>query len=102
MKITVTWFPGSHPSFNLGLHTTSDSEEFLSVKGCKIVEGKDGPFVSYPYTKKPDGNYWRHAYGSKAFNEVVLKEALKDRPATQKAPPKSTGSINDMGDDVPF
>jgi DNA-binding cell septation regulator SpoVG len=99
MKITVTWFPGSHPSFNLGLHTTADSEEFLSVKGCKIVEGKEGPFVSYPYTKKPDGNYWRHAWGSKAFNEAVLKEALKERPAVQKAYPKSESSD---GDSIPF
>lgn len=103
MKITATWFPGTHPSFNLGLHTSADSEEFLSIKGCKIFE-KDGvPFVSYPATKKIDGNYWRHAYGSKAFNEAVLKVALANRPAPVQEPPKSQSpGFNDMENDIPF
>lgn len=104
MKITITWFQqGKYPSFNIGLHSTPDSEEFLSIKGCKIFDGKDGPFVTYPSTKKTDGNYWRHAYGSKAFNETILKMALKDRPV---APPPPTsgnvGSFDDMSDDIPF
>jgi DNA-binding cell septation regulator SpoVG len=101
MKITATWFPGKYPSFNLGLHTTEDSEEFLSIKGCRIVEGDKGPFVAYPYSKKPDGNYWRHAWGSNAFNEAVLKIALKDRPSPEQRPKSKTGS-DDLESDAPF
>ena len=105
MKITITWFPGQYPSFNLGLHSIPDRPEFLSIKGCRIVDGKNGPFVSYPATKKSDGKYWNHCYGSEDFNKTVLEEALKTRPATQKAPapPAHKGSgFDNMTDDIPW
>ena len=98
MHITITWFQGKYPSFNLGLHSTPESEEFLSIKGCKIFDGEKGSFVSYPSTKKADGKYWNHCWGSKAFNDVILKKALATRPAAIPTPPQQVG----IGNSDPF
>ena len=105
MKFTVTWFQGKYPSFNLGFHSTPESEEFLSIKGCKIFDGAKGSFVSYPSTKKADGKYWNHCWGSKAFNDAVLKMAMASRPAAIPTPPQQVGTgsgFEDMSDDIPF
>jgi len=104
MHITITWYTqGQYPSFNLGLHSNAESEEFLSIKGCKIFDGAKGSFDSYPATKKVDGNYWRHAWGSEKFNAVVLAKALESRPAQQQQQNGNTGgSVPNLESDIPF
>ena len=47
MHITIEHFSGQYPSFNINLHSKPGSEAFLSVKGCKIVNGQNGAFLSY-------------------------------------------------------
>lgn len=88
MQITIEHFSGQYPSFNINLHSKPGSEAFLSVKGCKIVNGQNGPFVSYPSRKNEQtGKYWNHAWGSEAFNAEVLRLAQEGAPAPRPAPP---------------
>jgi hypothetical protein len=86
MEVTVKWFDGTYPSFNLILASGPDKEPFLEVKGCKIVDGQNGPFVSYPSRKQDNGKYWNHVYASDAFNAVVLSKAQESMPSRRQRP----------------
>lgn len=81
MQIIIRWFEGERPQFNVALASTPGKEPFIEIKGCRIVEGKNGPFVSWPARKLDDGKYWNHVYASEAFNLTVLSEAQKTMPA---------------------
>ena len=95
MEISVKWFDGQYPSFNLMIASAAGKEPFLEIKGCKIVEGQNGPFISYPSRKQDNGKYWNHVYVSDAFNAVVLSKAQATMPAKQQSrrqPPQSDDS----------
>lgn len=85
MEVSVKWFDGAYPSFNLMLASAAGKEPFIEIKGCKIVEGQNGPFVSYPSRKQDNGKYWNHVYASDAFNAVVLSKAQASMPAKQQS-----------------
>lgn len=34
----------------------------VTIYGCKVVEGKNGDFVSFPSHKGKDDKYYNHAY----------------------------------------
>lgn len=34
----------------------------VTIYGCKVVEGKNGDFISFPSHKGKDGKYWNHVY----------------------------------------
>lgn len=34
----------------------------VSIYGCRVVEGKNGDFISFPAKKGPDDCYYSHAY----------------------------------------
>ena len=34
----------------------------VTIYGCKVVEGKNGDFVSFPSHKGKDGKYYNHAW----------------------------------------
>jgi DNA-binding cell septation regulator SpoVG len=34
----------------------------VTIYGCKVIEGKNGDFVSFPSHKGKDGKYYNHAY----------------------------------------
>lgn len=34
----------------------------VTIYGCKVIEGKNGDFVSFPSHKGKDGKYYSHAY----------------------------------------
>lgn len=95
MKITVKHFAGQYPSFNVGLASSEGREPFLEIKGCRIVSGAKGDFVSWPSRKQDDGKYWNHVWGSDEFQAAVLKEA-------QKAAPKPAPKPAPVEDDVPW
>jgi predicted alpha-1,6-mannanase (GH76 family) len=79
MHIGIEWHSDQ---FNVNLSSAEGRPEFLSVKGCRIVSGQSGDFVGWPATKNEKTNkYWRHAWGSDAFNAAVMEAALKTKPA---------------------
>ena len=99
MHITVKWFKDA---FNVNLHSKEGVEEFLSIKGCRIVSGKNGPFVSFPASKKTSGEgYWNHVWTNPAFYEAVLKKAEESRPTDTHTQAKSNG-YQPQDDDIPF
>ena len=99
MHVSVKWFDGKYPSFNINLAKAEGQEEFLSIKGCRIANGNKGPFVSMPSTKNEhSGKYWNHAWGSEAFMAHVLKVAQESQPQQQDTQPPP----NDISDDIPF
>ena len=105
MKITIKHFDGKYPSFNVSL-SNEGKEPFIEIKGCKIMNGSNGEFVSWPSRKKDDGTYWNHVYASNDFNAAVLQKAKAGqgpRPAAAQRPrpaPVSSG-FEDMDSDIP-
>lgn len=110
MIVTIKHFEGNHPSFNILLHSVEGAEPFLEIKGCRIANGTNGPFVSYPATKnEKTGKWWQHVYAGEKFNAHVLELAQggqpERRPPPRPAPPKSSGgggSRHDEDRDIPF
>ena len=100
MTVSIEWHGDN---FNVKLHTNEDSPEYLAIKGCKIVSGSKGEFVSWPSRKYTDNNgqekYWNHCWASEKFNGHVLDLARKDRPQ-QSAPQDAFGDKADG--DAPF
>lgn len=111
MKITIKHFPGQYPSFNVSL-ANEGKEPFIEIKGCRIVNGNNGEFVSWPSRKKDDGTYWNHIYASNDFNAAVLQKAkagqtqqypAPKQPAPHPAQQQPHSGFEDMSDDiVPF
>jgi DNA-binding cell septation regulator SpoVG len=83
MHITIEHIDGKYPSFNVALSSKEGTQPFLVVKGCRIVDGQNGQFVSGPATKnQTSGKYWNHTYFSEPFAAAVLDKALgNDSPA---------------------
>jgi len=114
MKITVQHFDGKYPSFNISLHQVEGAEPFLVIKGCKIIEGQKGPFISYPSRKQDNGQYWNHVYGGEKFNEAVIKIAKGGQSTEQRRPPpprqiqqapqspRGGSGFETMDDDIPW
>lgn len=100
MHIAIEWFAGKYPQFNVSLASTEGREPFLVVKGCRIVDGAKGRFVSWPATKnEKTGKYWSHVYASDAFASAVLAEAEKTQPR-EDAPKRKAAPVDD--DEIPF
>ena len=105
MEITIKHFDGQYPSFNIMLHSAPGSEPFLEIKGCKIVNGANGEFISYPSRKQENGKYWNHVYGGEKFNAAVLAKAQKTAPAPRQESRQArsnAGGFADMDSDIPF
>jgi DNA-binding cell septation regulator SpoVG len=112
MEITIEHVQGKYPSFNVSLHSVPNAEPFLVVKGCRIVDGQNGQFVSGPATKNATtGKYWNHTYFGEKFAAAVLAKATQsERPAPRQAPRPSHDAARarqlppqeDFQDSVPF
>lgn len=119
MHITIEHINGKYPSFNVALSSKENTQPFLVVKGCRIVDGQNGPFVSGPATKnQTTGKYWNHTYFNEQFAAAVLEKAMGQQqaaPAPRQAPKpshdafkarqlpqKQAGGFEDMDSDVPF
>lgn len=95
MEITVKWF---NDSFNIGLSAKEGAEEFLSVKGCRLVETGGKAFIGFPAKKNEQtGKYWNHVWASDKFQAAVIEKAKAAKPSSRK-PPKS----DEQDDDCPF
>lgn len=98
MEISVKWFGNG---FNVNL--ANNGNDFLSIKGCRIVSGSKGEFVSYPSQKKQDGSgYWNHVWASEKFNEHILKLAKESQPQQQQSAPAKRPAPNLDTEDIPF
>lgn len=95
MKITIESIQGNQDKFNVLLSTAEGKDPFLTIRGCRMADGKKGPFVSWPATKnEKTEKWWNHVFASDAFNAAVLAEVIKN------APPKR--APQDDNDDIPF
>ena len=83
-------------SFNIALSGKEGRDPFFVLKGCRIVDGQKGRFISVPSTKMESGKYWNHAYLSESFQSEVLKafDASTPKAAQKSAPPAD--------EDIPF
>ena len=101
MKITIEHFDGKYPSFNVALASSEGKDAFLVVKGCRVVDGPKGRFVSGPSRKLESGKYWNHTYFSDDFSTAVLKAHDEQKPA-----PKTHGQMRNEqrggSDEPPF
>jgi len=102
MDIRIEHFDGKYPSFNVALASAPGKQEFLTIKGCRIVEGSKGAFVSWPATKnEKTGKYWNHVWANDAFADAVLK-AAQDAMPKNPAPSRRDDRRDDGLSDVPF
>ncbi len=87
MKITIEHFGGDRPQFNVAVASKEGAQPFITIKGCRIVDGRDGPFISWPATKnEKTGKYWQHVWASEPFAAAVLAEARKGAQGADEAP----------------
>ena len=98
MIVTTEWHGDQ---FNVAVASKEGVDPFLTVKGCRIANGKDGEFVSWPSTKNAQsGKWWQHVWASERFAAVVLSTANENRPRT--AARNSRAPQEDDGDPIPF
>jgi DNA-binding cell septation regulator SpoVG len=99
LQIEVEHKDGKYPSFDLILRNGAGKDPFMIIRGCRIVNGVKGDFVSYPSRKSEDGKYWNHVWAATPFNDVVLNAA---RTTAAKPAKKAEPTVIDMESDLPF
>ena len=78
------------------------ADPFLEIKGCRLVDGKNGQFVSGPATKNDKTQkFWNHTYFSEKFSAAVLAKVLETMPKKPSGKNPGGSSIDD-NDSVPF
>jgi hypothetical protein len=107
VQIKIEWFMGARPQFNVSLASAQGKEPFLAIKGCRIVDGPDGKFVSPPRTKnEKTDKWWAHAWFSEGFNVAVLEAAEASMPKqdtrTHAERKRGDGFPKDVDNDIPF
>ena len=61
---------GTRDRFSINLDVTDDLR--ISMNGCRVVDGKNGLFISYPAWKDKEGNYHNHCYYTFSPEEVQM------------------------------
>jgi DNA-binding cell septation regulator SpoVG len=84
--------------FNVALTSPGKDEPFLTIKGCRVVNGSKGPFVSWPSRKQDNGKWWNHVYASDGFAAAVLSAYNKSKA---EAPRRAPAAPHDDSD-IPF
>lgn len=108
MKVSVQWFEGKYPSFNVSMHRDNEKDAFLEIKGCRIMHSEKGEFVSWPATKnEKSGKYWNHVYADKRFAEHILRLAKETQPKLQEQKTQSENKFQSLAeakfeDDIPW
>jgi hypothetical protein len=88
--------------FAVHLHTREGEEAFLSIFGCRIVDGSKGRFVSWPARKSESGKWWNHCRSSDKFTAAVLAAYDAAAPVERPAPRPRTQVKQADDDDIPF
>ena len=97
MNVTIEWH---RDQFNVAVSSALGKDPFVTIVGCRIVNGSKGEFISPPATKGKNDKWWNHARFSDEFQSVVLKLAKESRPMEEV--PESYGGGIDPNDDIPF
>ena len=99
MKITVEDEGGKYPSFRVNIASKEGAEPFLTIKGCKMIDGQKGRFISFPAKKNEKTDKWyAHVWASDKFQDAI-KDAYDD------AMPKPAARVEQKNiddDSVPF
>ena len=83
MHIMIIWHD---KQFNVDIAASEQREAFLSIKGCRLVEGSSGTFVSFPSRKNEQtGKYWNHVWANPAFQAEIVKHAKASQQQASKA-----------------
>ena len=98
MKITIEHHADQ---FNVCLASKEGVQPFVTIKGCRVVDGPKGQFVSFPSRKLDSGKYWNHVYATEAFQTAILKEYEASKPAQRTHGDMKRKPVTDM-DDMPF
>lgn len=88
-----------------GVALVKGDKVLLAVKGCKMANGQNGPFVSGPSAKMEDGTWFSYLFMDRAFGDYVTKLALEHMPQAPQPPQRNAqGAMrsNDLESDVPF
>ena len=102
MFVSIEHNEGKFPSFNVNIHSAEGSDPFCVIKGCRIVNGSKGEFVSGPATKnQQSGKYWNHTYFGEKFAAHVLKLAQADKPKPAK-PTRPAAPEQEQDKDIPW
>ena len=89
--------------FNVQLSTKEGEDHFLAIKGCRVVSGSNGDFVSFPARKMDSGKYWTYCWASDKFQAAILKaHAAATKAEGKKAPAKKATKAADADADIPF
>lgn len=91
-KAPITWTIRSanqwdDDSINFALDIEVAEDRAVTVYGCRIAEGRDGAFVSWPSRKGKDGKYYSHAYLqlTDEEQEEIIEEVMNVLAANKKA-----------------
>ena len=61
------------------LNLELEENRICTIYGCRIIEGKNGNFISFPSRKGTDGKYYSHAYIALTGEETEeIIEAVMD------------------------
>ena len=101
LQVEVEHKDGKYPSFDLILRSGPGKDPFLIIRGCRIVNGQKGEFISYPSRKTDEGKYWNHVWADMNFNAVVLSAAHATEKKVKQEKPKAADPFNDDSD-LPF
>ena len=87
--------------FKVQLSAKAGEDHFLAIKGCRIIDGTNGKFVSFPARKMDSGKYWTHVWANDKFQAAILKAhaASAEKPAAKKATKKAAEPEDS---DIPF
>lgn len=102
MKITIEHH---ERDFNITLASKEGVQPFLTIKGCRVVDGQKGQFVSFPSKKLDSGKYWNHVYASDAFQAAVLEAFNSTKPAKPAKAKDEAWQARQpapVEDDIPF
>lgn len=102
LQVDVEHKDGKYPSFDLILRTGEGKDPFMIVRGCRVVSGANGEFVSYPSRKTEQGKYWNHVWAASEFNELILKKAKTTPAPAPRQQAKPADPLEGMDDDIPF
>lgn len=99
--ITIEHF---NDQFNVCLASKAGNTPFITIKGCRLVDGQKGRFVSFPSRKLDSGKYWNHVYASDDFQAAVIKAYDESKPAQKTHGEMKRGSRPgvDNFDEPPF